>query len=244
MAIAFAGVGLSEYFHRRGLPVLAEPLERTGVFLPMLPVLSYWVMPDNRYAALWFLTGLLYGLMSITKRSFVFALLAAVSANFGLWVLLHYGGVPFYVHPQLWLIPPAFVALAAEHVNRDRLTPQQSTAVRYLALIAIYVSSTADMFIAGLGKSVVMPLALTVLCVVGVLAGMLLRVRAFLFLGVAFLLVVIGSMIWHAGVDRQQTWILWASGIVLGVAILALFGVFEKRRGEVLTLVEDLRSWT
>ncbi len=243
MAIAFAGVGLSEYFHRRGLPVLAEPLERTGVFLPMLPVLTFWVMPDNRYATLWFLTGLLYGLMSITKRSFVFALLAAVSANIGLWVLLHYGDVPFYTHPQLWLIPPALIALAAEHVNRDRLTPQQSTAIRYLALITIYVSSTADMFIAGLGKSVVMPLVLTVLCIIGVLAGMLLRVRAFLFLGVAFLVVVIGSMIWHAGVDRQQTWILWASGIVLGVGILALFGVFEKRRGEVLTLVEELRSW-
>jgi hypothetical protein len=51
-------------------------------------------------------------------------------------------------------------------------------------------------------------------------------------------------MIWHAGVDRQQTWILWSSGIVLGVAILALFGVFEKRRNTVLTLVEELRGWS
>ena len=33
------------------------------------------------------------------------------------------------------------------------------------------------------------------------------------------------------------------NGIVLGVAILTLFGVFEKRRNEVLHLVEELRRW-
>ena len=54
---------------------------------------------------------------------------------------------------------------------------------------------------------------------------------------------VIVSMIWHAGVNQQHTWILWSSGIVLGVAILALFGVFEKRRNDVLRLVEELKEW-
>src|SRR5260370_681156 len=67
MAIAFAGVGLSEVFNRRGIGVLAQPLERTGVFLPMLPVLAFWVLPGPRYALLWFTTGLLYGLLAMTK---------------------------------------------------------------------------------------------------------------------------------------------------------------------------------
>jgi hypothetical protein len=31
-------------------------------------------------------------------------------------------------------------------------------------------------------------------------------------------------------VDLEQTWVWYASGIVLGVAILTLFAVFEKRR--------------
>src|SRR5262249_9806048 len=41
MAIAFAGVGLSEWFRRRALPVLAEPLQRTGLFLPVLPLAAF-----------------------------------------------------------------------------------------------------------------------------------------------------------------------------------------------------------
>jgi hypothetical protein len=243
MAIAFAGAGFSELFRRRGLLVLAEPLEKTGVFLPMLPVLGFWVRPTGNYALLWFLVGLLYGLVAATKRSFRFALLAALSANVGLWVLLHSHDIYFFRHPQLWLIPIALIVLVSEHLNRDRLTASQSAALRYLALIVVYVSSTADMFIAGLGQSWILPLILALLSVLGVLAGMLLRVRAFLFLGVAFLSVDVLAMIWHAGVDQRQTWILYSSGIVLGVALFTLFGIFEKRRNDVLHLVEELRQW-
>jgi hypothetical protein len=243
MAIAFAGVALAEFLSRQGIRVLAEPLERTGVFLPLLPVLAFWVLPGDRYALLWFTAGLVYAFLFVTRRSFLFGLCAALAANMGLWVLLYHHEWYFYVHPQVWLIPLALIALVSEHANRDRLTASQSAGLRYLALLVIYLSSTADLFIAGLGRSLVLTLVLTVLSVLGVLAGMLLRVRAFLFLGVTFLLLVILTMIWHAGVDQQRTWVLWSAGIVLGVAILTLFGIFEKRRNDVLRLVDELRQW-
>jgi hypothetical protein len=50
-------------------------------------------------------------------------------------------------------------------------------------------------------------------------------------------------MIWHAAVDLYQTWVWWASGIVLGAAILALFAVFEKRRQEVLHVLDEVKRW-
>jgi hypothetical protein len=34
-----------------------------------------------------------------------------------------------------------------------------------------------------------------------------------------------------------------ASGIVLGVAILALFAFFEKRRNDVLKMIDELKRW-
>ena len=52
---------------------------------------------------------------------------------------------------------------------------------------------------------------------------------------------VIFSQIWHAAVDRSQTWVWWASGIVLGVAILTLFALFEKRRDDVVKMIEDIK---
>src|SRR5205807_931220 len=118
MAVSFLGVGLGELFERRGLRVLAELLQRTGIGLRLLPVL------------------------------------AALAANLGLWALLFHNRLDFLTHPQMWLIPLALIVLVAEQINRDRLGEAQSTALRYLALLTLYVSSTADMFIAGLGESV------------------------------------------------------------------------------------------
>ena len=137
---------------------------------------------------------------------------------------------------------PAII-LVSEHVHREHLRTGVSAGLRYLGISMIYVASTADLFIAGVGESWVWPVLLAVLAVGGVLAGMLLRVRAFLFLGVSFLFVDVFAMIWHAAVDNYQTWVWWASGIVLGVAILMLFAIFEKRRDDVLRLIEDLKRW-
>jgi hypothetical protein len=257
MAIAFAGVGLGEYFDRRGLPVLAHPLERTGLFLPLLPLLSFWLVPLARaqpfllaqpapygkHAAIWFLVGGLYSLVAARRRSPRFALLAALTTNIGLWALLYHNKLDFLTHPQMWLIPLALIVLVAEHLNRDRLAASQSAFLRYAALTVIYTSSTSDMFIAGLGESVLLPLVLAVLSIVGILAGILFRVRAFLYLGFTFLFLVIFTQIYHAAVGRNQPWVWWVSLIVLGAAIIALFAVFEKRRNDVMRLLEDVRTW-
>lgn len=63
------------------------------------------------------------------------------------------------------------------------------------------------------------------------------------FLGVTFLLLVVFSQIWHAAVERAQRWIWWASGIALGVAILTLFALFDKRRNDVLKMIDDIKRW-
>jgi len=270
MALGFLGVGLGELCKRRGLNALAGPLGQTGLFLPLLPVLALLVRPVAElgelgeavpglrpifryierlpqhfalHALLWFLLSLLYAFAAILRRASGFALLAALAANFGLWVIYHHvEGLAFVLHPQLWLVPLGLIVLVAECLNRERLTPGQAQAVRYLGLLLIYLSSTADLFLAGLGD-VGLSLVLAVLAVLGVLAGILLRLRAFLFLGVSFLFLVVFARIWHAAVERAQTWVWWASGIVLGVAILALFALFEKRRNDVLGVVERLRRW-
>jgi hypothetical protein len=271
MGLAFGGAALGELFRRRGLDVLAVPLHRTGLALPVLPLLAFWLRPTPEMldqsdglppglkvllaplvylpedhamqALLWFVTALELTGVAIARRSFFHCLAAALTANVGLWLLLAHHGVGIVLHPQLWLVPLGLIVLVSEYVNREYLEREQRLALRYVGLLLLYVSSTADLFLNGVGTSAVLPLALAVLAVVGVLAGLLLRVRAFLFMGVLFLAVDVMSMIWYAAVDRTQTWVWYVSGIVLGGAILALFAVFEKRREDVLRLVEELKSW-
>jgi len=270
MAIAFLGVGLSELFQRRGLRVLAEPLQRTGLFLPILPLIVFWLrtpdvallaqqqapelgqvltamqQPSTRYdhfAWLWFGAAALYGFVALTRQSFRFALIAALTANFGLWALFYHRGWTFIGSPQLWLIPLALILLVAEHLNRDRLAAAQAAALRYLALGLIYLSSTADMFLTGLSASWWPALLLMALAVAGMLIGMLLRVRAYLYLGAGFLFLTVFAMIWNAAVDQHRVWVWWASGICLGALILVVFAVFEKRRNDVLQVMEQIKKW-
>jgi hypothetical protein len=187
-----------------------------------------------RHALIWFLVSGLHVLVALSRRSFGWVLAAALAANFGVWALLAHAGIAFPVHPQAWLIPLALIVLVAEHCNRDRLAAEVASGLRYLGLSMIYVASTADLYITGVGNSVWLPVELAVLAVARVLAGILLRVKVFLFLGVSFLLVDVLTMIWYAAVDRAHTWVWWAAGVVLGLAILALLALFEKRRHDVL----------
>ncbi len=245
MAIAYLGVGAGELLRRREQHVLSGPLENTGAMLPVLPVIGFWVA-DSRvdYSLLLFGVGVLYAGLSIARRSFGFGVLAAVAANGGLWYLLNrQDGWGFLAHPQVWLIPPALCVLAAAYLNRRQLTDGQMTAIRYFTSMAIYLSSTADIFLNGVAQNPWLPMVLAVLSIAGILSGILLRVRAFLFLGTGFLALAIFTIIWYAAVDLDQTWIWYASGIILGILLLVLFAVFEKKQQDLLEVVERLKQW-
>jgi hypothetical protein len=245
LVIAYAGVAVSELLKRRQIVVLARPIERTGAFLPLLPVIGFWIAQSQvEYSTLLFVVGGLYGLLSILRRSFWFGLAAALAGNGGLWYLLHETSeYHFFQHPQLWLIPAAISVLIAAHLNRKDFSQSQMTGIRYLCLITIYVSSTADIFINGVARSPWLPLALAGLSVAGVFAGIIFHVQAFLLLGSTFLLLAIATMINYASINFGWTWLWYVAGIVTGALIIATFAVFEKKRAEVLRVVDELKDW-
>lgn len=232
MSIAFFGVVMSEALRRRQIIVLAQPLERTGAFLPLLPVLGFWIATSEvDFSMLLFIAGGLYGLLSILRRSFGFGLLAAVAGNGGLWYMFQrtadYG---FFQHPQLWLVPAALSVLAAAYLNKDKLNEDQLMAVRYLSLVTIYSSSTADIFINGVANSPWLPLILGSFSLVGIFAGIVFRVRGMTLLGAVFLLLSIVTMIWYASENFGWTWLWYVFGILTGATIILTFAVFEKKR--------------
>lgn len=250
MGVAFGGAVLSELFHRRGFPVLSEPLERTAALLPLAPAIGFWLpihpstsaLLAGNSPALWFLAGLFYGFLSISRRSFGYGLLAAVATNLGLWVLWDRLSWEFLAHPQLWLIPWGLTILVAEYLNHKRLTSLQSAGLRYLGLLLIYVPSSTE-FLREVGQSLWLPMILIGLSVLGVALGIALRIRSFLFLGITFLTLVLATMIWYAAIEQQHMWIFWIFCIGLGIVVLALVAFYEKRRNDVLAAVRQLKQW-
>jgi hypothetical protein len=209
-----------------------------------LPALAFWWQASlTSYAGVLFLVGLLYVLLSIQHKSILYGLAAGLAGNAALWAMMQDRGFTILAHPQFWLIPPSLSVLAASHLTRRQLSEPQLTAIRYGAMLVIYLSSTGEMFITGIGDSLFPVMALMGLSVIGIFAGIGLRVRAFLFLGAGFLVLSIISMVWHASKAFEHVWPWWAFGFTLGVAILIFFALFEKRRDAMMQRIERLQTW-
>jgi len=245
MAIAFLGAGGGELFARYRLTVLAEPLTRVSSMLPLLPVLGMWIVApkETDYALVLLVVGVLYLMLSVTQRSWASLLAAAVAANGALWSVLNRSGLELLSNPQLWIIPPALSVLIAAHLNRRRLPPTALTSIRYACVLLIYVSSTSEIFLRGVATSLWPAMILATLSVAGAFVGMMLRIRAFLYLGASFALISLITMVAHAAQAINHVWPWWAFGVGMGIAILVLFGIFEKQREEVLKLIARLREW-
>jgi hypothetical protein len=244
MAVAFIGVGAGELCQRWRIRVLAEPLARTGALLPLLPVLGWWIVGSGTdYALLLAVVGVLYLALAALEKSWASLIAAIVAGNGALWSLFSDTGLNFAANPQFWLIPPALSALAAAQLNRKRLNPESLAAVRYGSTIVIYLSSTSEIFLRGIGDTLWPPMLLAGLAVAGAMAGIVLRIRAFLYLGTGFTLLALLAMVAHAARAIDHVWPWWAFGIGLGIAILVLFGVFEKNRPQMLALIARLREW-
>ena len=107
----------------------------------------------------------------------------------------------------------------------------------------IYVSSTSEVFLAGIGDELRSPMVLAVLSVIGVLLGIAMRIRIFLYLGSSFLFVSVLTMVMVAHRQTGGDWVWWVFGICLGLAIVALFGLFEKKRDEMTAWITRIRNW-
>ncbi|MCA9177109.1 MAG: hypothetical protein KDB14_21620 [Planctomycetales bacterium] len=245
MLIAFAGAGAGESLQRSGIPVLGDPLVRTSLLLPLVPLLGMLgVQSASNYPTVCALSSLLFALAALLGRSWIFGVAAVSLGNATLWSFYrHMHWLSFAQNPQAWLIPPAISVLAAAQFYRNRLGAAQLAALRYIAIGVIYVSSCSELFIHGISETLWPPMVLATLSVAGVFAGIAMRIRAFLYFGTSFLFMSLVAMVSHAGRAFGHVWPWWVFGLTMGIGILVMFGLFEKRRDEVRQVVSQLRSW-
>ncbi len=258
MGLAATSVGLVQWARRRGDTLLADLMNRTAMFLPLIPVVGFWLTSLTTDSGdSWQIVGsrIPYGLVlwigagfyvvgSMLDRSALPRVAAVILGNAAIWVTLtQTPGWGFLAHPQAWLIPPALCVLAGVHRYRDRLGQPTAEAIRYAATLAIYLASTADLMLAGAGEWLGGPIILIALSLVGMLAGVLLQIRAFLYLGTCFVGLGTLSMVWHAGRAIDAVWPWWVFGITTGVLLLVGLTMIERHRPALTRRLEQLARW-
>ena len=262
MVLAFLSVGLTQWATNRKDAVLAEQLKRTALFLPIVPLvgfwlsawvnkesgsdLSNWVFGGGRVPYEWMLVlaAIYYFATSVLWKRKTPRITGIMLGNAALWVwLIQIPGWGFLTHPQAWLIPPAACVLALTHFSHKNLGKSTATAIRSAATLVIYISSTADMLIADIGTTIAGPIVLITLALAGMLAGVILRVRSFLFLGLTFVLIGLLSMVWHAQQAIDAVWPWWVFGISTGILILISLAMLEKNKPKLQQYASQLAAW-
>ena len=245
MGLAFAGVAFANLLKKRELTVLATPFFHTAAIIPVAASVIFWPVASEADPSLVMLmAGGIYLLIGTTRSSLLSGAIAILFANIALWLFYdRFDILSFVKHPQIWLIPPALSVLLASQWQREKLTKQQLTACRYMCVVVIYISSTAEIYISGVGTALWPPVILALLSVTGILVGMLLQVRAYLYLGSTFLLLAMITMVSHAQQRLEHVWPWWAFGIALGIAILVFFGLFEKKKNEMRAMAQRFNEW-
>lgn len=243
MAICFGGVGVARVLESRNLVVLGQPLFQTAAIIPLIVAGGIFAVHSKSDAAMVMLTvGMAYLTIGYIRQSKLSSAGAVVFATIALWIFLE-SRLSFFEHPQLWLIPPAVAVLIAGQLIRKTLDSQQLAALRYVCVAIIYVSSTSEIFINGVGDKLWPPIVLAVLAVLGIMSGIMFQVKSYLYFGSLFLLLAMITMVAHAHQRLEHVWPWWAFGIGLGIAILVMFGLFEKRKNEMNAIANRLKEW-
>jgi hypothetical protein len=256
-ALAMLSVGVVYWSRRKGDELMASTLQHTSLFLPLVPLIGFWAK-GGPLDGDWNMFGekvgyqtvlMLFGFYYLAVSSFirksetrVFSFVLGVGA---LWLHLADNiGWGFLSHPQAWMLPPAVGLLILTHLERQRLEPAVASGLRYSSTLVIYITSTADMLFTGLGSDLQGPIMLIILSLVGIAAGMVMRIRPFLYLGTLFILIATTSMVFHAGRSMDAVWPWWVFGITTGILILGGLVAIEKNRPMIKSWLGQLATWS
>ncbi len=162
------------------------------------------------------------------------SLVAAAAFNLALylaWLGSHAGQAEYYV------IPFGLSLLVLAHVFRHELDEGWQARLRAVAITTIYSASAwrallfSDAWALGI---------CALACVLGVAAGIALRIRSFVYLGTGFLVTSVVANLIRAGVSQPHLGALFLS--VLGVLVVGFMVLFTARRAELIRRYERMRA--
>jgi hypothetical protein len=219
-----------------------EPLFHVVMVMPLLLFATIPFQLASPHAGAAFVAASALYLLTYreTGRSLPLCMaLVAFNAALYLWIPLwaeHYNVI------QLYVTPLAMSVLLLAHLHRHELKPHMLSSIRLAAAMTLYVSAASDVFLQqGLGFFLVA----LVLSFAGILLGISVRVRAFLYTGVASL---VCNITWQLIMLFPEQRLSQAVILLTLAALLAgAMTWFNTRRENILQRVRifrsDLETW-
>jgi hypothetical protein len=224
---AFALLGLSIAADRFGATVVSEPTRRFAAVMPI----AVGLLIDNFRSfntALYALisSGLYLSLSRLGERN-LFAALAAITLNAALFFVSLAQG---FDTSEFYAFPIGLTIIFFASIFKGSLSPENQARVRTIGGLIAYVPAAIHVTLrSGLAENPVYSLVFGAVCLAGILAGTIFRIRSYLFLGVLFFTLNIIANLVQEGLRNQFIGfvLLTVTGLLL-IAILIIYNLKKE----------------
>jgi hypothetical protein len=239
---AFVDLGIAEVMDRVQLGLYSRPTRYASLVLPVLPLVQLIGKGGLTEITVFHLVaaGTFYAVAcgSLQWRSLGYA--AGVLYNAALWVLWGQMGWQLADHPQFFLVPVGLSAILFAEVNRHDLGRELVNSIRSAGLITTYLAMAAPVWqFRSFGDWV----ALLLGSLLGLFAGIGLRVQTFVWLGLVTFLADVAYELGRVGLEHALA--KWAIMLSLGILLIFFVALNEKKQ-IVMTMrgyYQEIRSW-
>ncbi|MFP2959352.1 hypothetical protein ACLEPN_16315 [Myxococcus sp. 1LA] len=206
-----------------GLASLRGPMLLGAYLFPMAGLLSApWGEPAHMAALLVGHAAHFAALGAHPDRRGMASLVSVVAFNAALLMGWRASGKGELVY---FIIPAGLSLLALLRVFRGALLPELYTQLRALAVTGIYVAAAWKPLMFSDGRSM---LLCVLLCVVGVVCGIALRIRSYVYLGTGFLVTCIAANLVRFGMRDHR--VAAASLFMLGLLVIGTMVMLSAHR--------------
>jgi len=237
LAVGFLLVGATVAARRAGLDHAADAVRRFAGLLPlgMGAALPWQATADN---ALWSLGAAgMYAVLGRAGGSRAMGALGAVAGNLALLQAALAQGFSGF---EVWFGALGLLAVVLSHLYADVLQPGVRAGIRTAgAALGYGPAAVALLWQLGDAQNDWYPLGFAAACLVGVAVGAVLRVRAYLLLGAAFLLLDLATALVRASLRDQRLGFVALS--CSGLLVLAAMVLWSTRRAQVQAAVRRVR---
>lgn len=243
LVFGFVLIGFSTLATRLGIPPVAAATRRFAALLPLLVAVLRNDGATTEAALIAAGSGVLYAGLAAADKSRIFAALAAIAGNVALLIAalsVGFDGVEAYLGPLGLLV------LVLSQIFGAKLEPATRQAVRIVGSLLLYLPAASKLVLRlGEGADGTYAVLFGVICLLGVVAGMVLRIRAYVLAGTLFVTLDVVANLAHAGLRDHRIGFVLLSASGLGI-LAAMIGTTLKRdevRAVVRRLKLAVRGW-
>jgi hypothetical protein len=243
LLFGFVLVGITTISRRVGIPPIEESTRRFAALMPVVAAIALPTETSYQNAGMATFSSVLYAALSITSSNRLYAVLAAVTGNLAIFTAIKAYNMQGI---EIYLAPIGLFTLFLGHIFKSNLNMQIIKIIRILGGLLLYLPAGINIsFEIGQAADSMYSVYFGVICLIGVLAGMLFQIRSYLFLGLIFFTLNLAVNLLQTGLRDQRMGFILLS--LTGLLIIGSLVYYSIRKDKILGFVErtrkDLSKW-